>query len=333
MLPWRGVIPEVGTGLLAAEPKWCRQCLAEQRNSKQDRYFPLAWSLDLYKVCVAHGAMMTNRCPRCARKQPFIPRMPMQDHCDHCGCWLGVKKNFDETVMPTEREIWLAEAIADMVSHSTYADEHVTQQCLQSILSGFVTNYAEGEKRQLSRMLGLTETSMACWIVKGKKPLFPQLLDVCHQFGLLPTEMFTGIQPKVIPFVSNRPKLYDIQQRRDFGAQKREQLRVALTAIANDPADHRSLTEVSSALDATKNYLIYWFKELCAIITVKHREGMQRLTKRKWELEAQQVRDAVARLCGEGIYPSRKRVDAAISPQSLHRYRLCRVYKDAISGI
>lgn len=293
MLPWRGVIPEVGTGLLAAEPKWC---------------------------------------PRCARKQPFIPRLPMQDHCDYCGCWLGKHESFSDMKTPTEREIWLAKAISDMVSHGAYADEHATQQRLRSILSGFVADYADGEKRRLSRMLGLTEASMACWITKGKKPLLPQLLDICHQFGVLPTEMFKGVQPKKVPTSSNQPKLYDIQQRLDLDATERERVRIALAEIADDSADRRSLTEVSSALGARKNFLIYWFKDLCATVTAKHRKGMQRLGEVKWEIEAQRVRDEVARLCNAGIYPSKRKVEAAISPLSLHRRRLCSVYKEVTGG-
>ncbi len=330
MLPWRGVIPEVGTGLLAPAPKWCRQCLAEQRDSKQERFSPLAWSLDLYRVCEAHGTGMTDRCPRCARKQPFIPRLPMQDHCDYCGCWLGVQKNFDEAVTPTEREIWLAKAIGDMVSHGSYADEHVTQQRLQHILSGFVADYAEGEKRRLSRMLGLTETSMACWIVKRKKPLFPQLLDVCHQFGLLPMDMFNGIQPRVIPCTGNKLKLFRICGRQGVAVQERERLRMKLADIANDPSDYRSLTEVSSVLGASKNYLIYWFRDLCTTVTEKYREERRQQVQAKWEVEEQRVKDEVAKMCSEGIYPSRKRVDAAISPLSLHRERLRRAYSDAL---
>ncbi len=327
MLPWRGIIPEVGTGLLATEPKWCRHCLAQQRDSRQDRYSPLAWSLHLYNVCAEHGIRMTDRCPHCAKKQPFIPRLPMHDHCDYCGCWLGQQKSFDDVVAPTEREIWLARAIADIVSHGIYADEHVSQKRLQSILSGFVADYAGGEKRQQSRMLGLTETSMACWIIKGKKPLFPQLLDVCHQFGLLPTEMFNGIQPSVIPCASGQPKMFCIQERMKLDVQERERLRMELAEIANNPADYRSLIEVSSLLGARKAYLIYWFKDLCAMVTAKYREEMQRQVEVKWEIEAQHVRNAVARLCSEGSYPSRKKVEESINPLSLRRRRLCRVYK------
>ncbi|WP_459724371.1 TniQ family protein [Sideroxyarcus sp. TK5] len=333
MLPWRGVIPDVGTGLLATEPKWCRHCLAQQRDCKHERYSPLVWSLHLYSVCAVHGIKMTDRCPRCARKQPFIPRLPMLDHCDYCGCWLGLEKSFAEVITPTERELWLAKAIVDMVSQGAYADEHVTQKRLQSILNGFVADYAEGEKRQMSRMLGLTETSMACWIVKGKKPLLPQLLDVCYQFCLLPVEMLSGVQPLAIPCAVSQPKLYRIHRRLELEASERERLRMKLTEIANDPSDHRTLTEVSLALGARKNFLSYWFRDICAIVTVKHREEMQRQVGGKWEMEAQRVRDEVARLGGEGIYPSRKKIEAAINPLSLRRRRLYRVYQNALARI
>lgn len=333
MLPWGGVIPDIGAGLLANEPRWCRQCLAQQRDSRQERYVPLVWSLHLYGVCTAHGARLTDRCPRCTRKQPFIPRLPIQDHCDYCGCWLGLQKGLDEDAKPTEREMWLSKAITDMVSHNIYADKHVTQQGLQSILSGFVAEFADGEKRSLSRMLGLTDTSMACWITKGKKPLFPQLLDVCQQFGLLPTEMFTRVQPLAIHCADkNQAKLYRIQGRHGMDAQERERLRVVLAKIANDPLDHRPLSEVSSTLGFRRTYLIYWFKELCAAITAKHRVEVQRQVEIKWENEAQKVRDAVAALCSQGLYPSRNRVVAAISPLSLHGSRLYQVYKDAQAG-
>jgi hypothetical protein len=330
MLPWRGVIPDVGTGLLAKEPKWCRQCLSVQRDSKQDRYTPLAWSLHLYNVCALHGIRMTDRCPSCARKQPFIPRLPMQDHCDHCGGWLGQQKSFDEAVAPTQREIWLAKAIADMVSHGAYADEHVTQQRLQSILSGFVADYAEGNKRQLSRMLGLTEASMVCWIVKGKKPLLPQLLDMCHQFGLLPTEMFNGMQPRAISCAGSQRKLYRIKGRLDLGVQERKRLRMKLAEIANDLSDHRSLRDVSSALGVRKTYLIYWFKELCVAVTGKYRATTRRQMATRWEIEAQCVKEAVAKLCRDGISPSRRKVEKEIRPLSLHRARLLDVYKKTI---
>ena len=332
LLPWRGVIPDVGTGLLATEPKWCGQCLAQQRDSKQDRNTPLAWSLHLYDVCATHGARMTNRCPRCARKQPFIPRLPMQDHCDYCGCWLGLQESFDEAVTSTKREVWLAKAIADMLSHNAYADEQVTQKRLQSILSGFVADYAEGEKRQLSRMLGLTDTSMTCWIVKGKKPLLPQLLDMCCNFELLPTELFIGIRPRVVPFSSNQSKMYNIQQRLELDEQERGRLRIALTEIVNDPSDNRPLTELSAELDVRKTYLIYWFKDLCKTVTHKYQKEKQRQVELKWEIEARCVREMVAKLCSEGAYPSRKRVEVAISPLSLHRDRLRHVYSEAVSN-
>jgi hypothetical protein len=333
MLPWRGVIPEVGTGLLAAEPKWCRQCLAEQRDSKQDRFSPLAWSLDLYRVCEKHGSRMSNRCPRCSRKQPFIPRLPMQDHCDYCGCSLGQPQSFDEVEAPTEREIWLAEAITDMISHGAYADGHVTQQSLQFVLSGFVADYADREKRQLSRMLGLTEASMACWITKGKKPLFPQLLDVCHQFGLFPTEFFSGVQPMRLSSAINLDKLYCIKGRSEMTANERTRLQTELSKIAGDPEDNRSLTEVSSALDATKNYLIYWFKDLCAVVSAKYREEVRRQAVLRAEIEDQIVRDAVAELCSAGIHPSRKKVGAAIRPLSLQKARLRRVFKEVVHQV
>lgn len=329
MLPWHEVIPDVGTGLLAREPKWCRQCLADQRDRKWHSYFPLSWSFDLYKVCTLHGVRMVDRCPRCARRQPFIPRLPMQDFCDYCGCWLGAQESFVGDAKSSEREIWLAKAISDMVTRNSWAVEYVTQQRLQAILGGFVECYAEGEKRRLSRMLGLTETTMACWISKGKKPLFPQLLDVCHQFGLLPMELFAGVQPRELPH-SVGGKLFCIQGRLELNAQEKAELRNALTKAANDPLNHRSLSEISSVLGVRKTYLIYWFKGLCSIITGKHRAAMQIQANIKWEAEAQKVRDVVSRLCSSGVYPSRKRVDAAINPLSLRRHRLSRVYKETL---
>jgi hypothetical protein len=152
---------------------------------------------------------------------------------------------------------------------------------------------------------------------------------MCHQFGLVPTEMFKGVQPKEVPSSSNQPKLYDIQQRLDLDAAERERLRTALTKIANDATDNRSLTEVSSALGITKNFLIYWFKDLCTTVTAKYKREMHWRSKQTREIEAQHVRNAVAKLCSEGIYPSRKKVEEGINPLSLRRHRLCCVYKVA----
>lgn len=331
MLPWGDVIPDVGTGLLATEPRWCMQCLAQQRDSKQEHHFPLVWSLHLYGVCTVHGAKLTNRCPRCFKKQPFIPRLPVQDHCDYCDCWLGLQNGFDDEAKLTDREIWLSHAVTDMVSHNLYADKHVTQERLQSILSGLVTDFANGEKRSLSRMLGLTDSSMSCWIAKGKKPLFPQLLDMCQKFGLLPMEMFSGVKPQAINCAdTNHEKLFHIQGRIGMDEHEKKRLRAVLTRIANDPSEYRPISEISSSLGVSRSYLIYWFKELCAAITVRYRVDMQRQVKLKWESEAQKVREAVAVLHTQGLYPSKEKVDAIISPLSLRRERLYQVYNDAI---
>lgn len=138
-----------------------------------------------------------------------------------------------------------------------------------------------------------------------------------------------GGRPSAIPCAASRPKLYYILGRLEVDAPEREQLRMKLVEIANDPADNRSLTEVSSVLGARKNFLIYWFRDLCATVTTKHRKEKQRQVEVKWEIEAQRVRDEIAKLCNERIYPSRKKVEAAISPLSLHNQRLRSVYQVA----
>lgn len=84
-LAGRTVIPANSPGFLARKPRWCRHCLLQARVNRAYLSFPLVWSVDPYTVCGLHAVTLAERCVCCGRQQPFIPFLPDQSRCAHCG--------------------------------------------------------------------------------------------------------------------------------------------------------------------------------------------------------------------------------------------------------
>lgn len=85
MLPWQGIFPPNGQGMLAEHPQWCPHSLFGQVREGGERYIPLVWTLDAVKVCPEHGCRLEQHCPHCGKAQAFVPRYPDVGICSECG--------------------------------------------------------------------------------------------------------------------------------------------------------------------------------------------------------------------------------------------------------
>lgn len=338
MLPWQGLFPAKGAGLLSRHPRWCKPCLREQHAQESGVYFPLAWSLELYTVCGKHGARLSDSCPWCNRRQPIVPFAPCLDRCAYCNGWLAVENRADIPVAVEDWELWMARAIGDMIAHNCDAAVSVTGEAFRSLLPPLVDRYAEGEKKRFSKLLGMTETTMSCWITKGKKPTFPQFLKLCHWLGVTPSGLF-NIPDSKSGAASTNPhwplKLRSIKPRGGCHGPEKSSIAKAMNVIADDVDDHRPLMEIAEHLGVTTRYLRYWFAEHSRRITSKRKKHLTSLARETCELRKKEVRNATLRIFCHGTYPSKGRVSAAIKPLKIYLQspELRAAYKKALKEI
>lgn len=341
MRPWKGIIPSIGTGLLSKRVRWCKACLAEDRHHGEYRGFPLVWSLDLYRVCHRHGTRLSSTCPWCGKAQPYFPYVPDQSRCVSCEGWLGTLEATEKPYPSPDNDVseddwWLATVLEEMVAGNPAAKAFASHENLRQVLAQLVEERAEGDKKRFSGMMGLSPTTMSCWLAKGKKPQFPQFIQLCQRLGVTPLELLspenklTGIEAPPA-----RQKFLRIEQRRKIDRDEHTRIQKNLGRIVMDPTDVRTLSQMAEALEVTRTFLKYHFPELCAKAVEKRRLQVHETRRAGEESNKAIVRNAVLALYMQGIYPSRRKVGQAIraSKLSLARSELIAVYRQAIDEL
>ncbi len=98
---------------------WCPECLHGWRDSHQQIYEPLIWSIAAVTVCPLHHQPLRSHCPHCRMTQlPISGRMQVS-RCVHCQNWLNIlPEKPSETELSITSEIdwhfWVAERVIEM---------------------------------------------------------------------------------------------------------------------------------------------------------------------------------------------------------------------------
>jgi hypothetical protein len=291
MLPWAGVVPAVGFGLVAARVQWCPDCLVSQRQARVDSHFLLAWSLDCYQACPRHCRRLVSTCPWCGRAQHAVPDYPDQHRCTHCRGYLGSRPvDQDVEEAPTERQLLRAMLIENMLDNAGGAEAWATHANLCRRLSALADAWTEGEKLALSLRLGFTKTSVSTWVAKKQCPVFPQLLQLCEATGLSVRELL-GENGGQQPQITSVPASVAIKrrQRASADAQRKTEAELGLLLASADSAS--SAAEVAAKVGVTVSQLRYRHRATMAKLSEKHRAYRLAQSNRRW---AERVRTSVS---------------------------------------
>lgn len=331
--PWRGVIPEIGTGLLAKEVKWCPACLAEQRLRRLESHFPLVWSMEHYQVCPQHRRHLHSRCPWCNKLQHIIPYYPDQARCTHCFGFLAPSHSltFDNGPITTSASRW-ARSLESMI---TLPEQRIapSHQQLIEILQTAADQWADGEKQRLSRMLKLGSKTICSWSSKQQKPAFPQLLQIADALDLTLHQLFSQSLPVFFPGPPSHPTQH---------IAGRQKTHIAIAEIEAKLKEYLEKTDIVfpvsqilKQLGLTRSYAKYWLPELLGQLATKHRERNQECVYQRRESEKETVKEVFNEMVDRGIYPSIRRMSQALKPYrlSLQRPQLREEYNRLRSSI
>jgi len=317
LLPWRDLVPENGTGLIASHVRWCPACLVEQRCNGVPSHFPLLWSLDRYQVCHLHDRPMAEHCPRCGKYQQWIPELPDQTRCTACGCFLGHSGSF-ELQQPDARQRRHAHLLHDMLASDAGVEDWARHSHLCRRLMAAANHLADGQKSRLSEMLGLTRTSLSCWIAKGQRPAFPQLLHVCDAFGVGFKALLTSDAPLSSPQATGGPQL-GIVSRRDSSVD----LGTYLTKHLQSEGPPVSVATLAKQLGVSRSKLKYRHPDLVQAVSTQYRDSVASQATLLRQQEIQRVVSLTEGLVATGEKPTGRR----LLPQlKLNRLSLRRRY-------
>jgi hypothetical protein len=315
------LLPRNGEGLTAKSPRWCPHCLCEQARAAQRPHFLLVWSFEYYRVCHVHQMSMQEHCPACASTQSYIPCYPSLLHCGTCGesmlAPLPQGCNMEEPEA-SEFERWCSLALVDLVSKLELLRKAGSLVHLRSNVDAIVDRFTMGNRKRLCEDIGLQIYALNGWVNKDERPSLSVLLRLCHGIGLMPACIFL---PDAVEHVTRTGAVFSAASSREcrplLGYRQRERIETQLEVVLADAADHRGLSAVAEQVGLSRHALKYWFPRQSRDIVNKNRACESRLLEVRYKEDHEFLLSVIHGMCAKGTYPSRRRVNEALSMRNI----------------
>lgn len=331
LLPWQNLFPHNGQGLLARQRQWCPACLHEQYQRGDTTTFPLVWSFETYRICRSHSVPLEQCCPRCGKKQAFIPPYPDLGICSHCRQRLGGPRP------PQDRadfQMWIAGTIEDMVVHQASSEFVPTLERFLDFLKNQVAVHTGGNRAAFCRALGLNEFAISGWLNKGERPSITQFLTVSYGTKTMPSEIFCRSQPptSLSSLCSSSQKIRVRKPNPRLDSSHKATLKQALQQHLNS-GDGQSVAAIANQVGVGKTYLRYWFRDLCKSLSSQSRAATLMKSEARRQEQQNTVRAVIRRIAESGGHVSYRRVAKLITPKrsSLSDEHLRNAFSDEIN--
>ena len=161
--------------VLTLAKRWCPKCYREMREGDIDGdcWDPLVWSLDAVRWCPSHACALADRCPRCSRAQPWLPRDTTVGDCAWCGADLAL----DLVRSSSRSEAGLgrcsvdphcaALACAVLVERLSAGDRVVCRAVLARRIAGLIDDVDDGNRSAFSRRCAVANMTPTNWVRRG----------------------------------------------------------------------------------------------------------------------------------------------------------------------
>lgn len=333
LLPWRDLFPHNGQGLLARHPRWCPACLYQQRLLGQATVFPLRWYAEVYQVCLDHLCALEDRCPHCGKAQPFVPRFPDIGICDHCRHQLAGTR--PREVVPRFQS-WVAEAVGGMVMRQADPCFAPSADRFRDFVREQVQALTVGNRAAFCRAVGFNDRGLNGWLNKGERPAVTQFLALCYGVKVMPTDVFEETSPFTVGTELRSPptRLKDRGLCPRPSPQRRKELGIFLHIRLNSE-ESLPVTAIATDLGVGSSCLRYWFPDLCAALSKRHRVAAKVRSEIHRAQQSRRVEEVVRMIRVDGRYPSHRQVNTVLRQEgmSLAQPHLLQAYLKALGDL
>ncbi|PEX11646.1 hypothetical protein CN451_08225 [Priestia megaterium] len=310
--------------LLKDSLSWCPHCLNDFRNSNKV-YYPLTWYLKVSKFCLEHEVELVNACPHCSGKLPILHRKSTNGYCLLCTKWLGempiyIKKSINAEDKSINNNL---EQLLSLDRENTQKVSWALEYIMKEVSQGNIANFA--------RLTNIPKVTMWDWIRGERLPDLNRLLSICYQLNLSIKQLL--LEPRnfkkeeMINY--NKPVIAISEQRkrRDIDVEKfKKRLMDFLTS--RNPI---SLSQVAKEMGYDRKVLYKHFPEECKKIVERFNRSCNSQAELRQDKISLQVKEAISKLKGEGIYPSRRKVEELLGkPGLLREQRIKQLWKEEV---
>jgi TniQ len=323
--PWAHVLDL--KGLLRRDRAWCAACYHEWRQHGRPIHERLLWSLAPVLICPDHGQPLETRCPHatCGRTSVWLATRSRPGHCSRCGQWLGDERRAIESARPGDvqraRDTWVGRVLGELLAGGLSRGAEATGQVIAESILQCARLMARGKISRFARLCSMDVDTVHQWR-HGTRPGWRMLLRICWRLGVSPVEFLTrprSLTPNVVNPVEALPGgwLTSTPRRgpRDHSA-IRYQLQNVINAEGERPLSAR---QVARTLGIPYEEAYAHYPDLMRQISSKYRVAQHQGSQRRLERIRSEVREAVAQLHAQGVYPSVNRVRASLSHPVLLR--------------
>jgi hypothetical protein len=316
MLPWAEVFTH--RNLLRPSRTWCPSCYRDWRLDGQQIYEPLLWTFRDLEVCTKHQRRLISQCQHCGQRIPWLGRCAQPGYCSKCGEWLGaslaeVTSDAPITNHELEQQIWIGKSLEELIIAVRRLPSPQKERTATSI-SLCINQVSDGVMNRFARLIGKRKNTVWGWQHGQTQIPIDDLLRICNRVNIslvdfLYADAFvlndidliqTPTAVSGVKAIGRSPRHLDPKATKD-----------ALLTILKQQTPI-SMKEVATRIDLNKRLLYKHFPDLCKAISTRHKEHRCKEQQKTHKVFADKVNKTRMSLHNIGLYPSRRRVAAAM---------------------
>lgn len=308
---------------------WCPLCYKEWRETGQEIYHPLLWTIQAVVLCPMHLIPLHFKCPdpNCQKEQ-LIPATKLRPgYCSHCSRWLGVlpkeEASSDKKICNDNHikwQNWVINVLGELLAAAPGLTILPERKVIAETLSNFAT-LMNGDINTFVREIVTSTVSMRNWMRGKMPPHLELLLRMCYYFKTSPLQFFTGSTSVGHPGDVNAPIWEDKPLKKHRNVVNLDELRQKMEKILKDESPPAPCRDLHLRLGCSSHALLYkYFPDLCHAISAKYKNYRQECSLQKLQGAHEEIRSLAKQIYAEGNYPSIYQIEKRSSVSGLFRY-------------
>lgn len=274
LLPFQNLFPR--PVMLRKTRAWCPECY-QAMAATEPIYEPLLWCLELVKVCPQHHRLLATTCSHCNRSLPPICAASRTGRCSRCGMWLGctLGRSANETSnqVPMEYQLWVADAMGQLLARASEAQPESLWGRIREILAACTQNFAEGNRAAMADTVRCNRNVISDWLNGSTRPRIDNFFRAWFRLKLPVSLIFSMNWAEIVGQGDGQPTVKIKRARKVAPKRRPEQIQAALKkALKEEPPP--SLSEVARGMGySTTTRLRQVARALSSQIVIKHRRS------------------------------------------------------------
>lgn len=311
LLSLRDIVPDYQ--LLSHCQRYCPACYLDDERHSRPTYNRLLWVIAVVTACPIHGVRLLHSCHRCEVLTSAHARFFVPGFCADCG----IRLCNNEAPKADAFEVDIATRVGEFLDHSRLLDSSIAGAAgVASFLHHVRDVVAGGEAKTLADMLGTTKTNVHGWMLGTVMPSFPAIVRMAQIFDCPVSDVLQGNQivPRLRQASAARLTLRaTARTNRDVD---KDEVRNRLEEISKGE-ERPTLSVAAASVGVSVKYIQRNFPDLHVRIVSRSTEQRRLETAHRRSRKEARIVGAREELANEGIYPSRRRIEARLKADGI----------------